>query len=61
MKPSGSPANPRGRAGATTAAREGIPPHEICRMAGVRSINWLLGYNRPDASDRQRVSQDLGL
>ena len=50
------------RAGAaTTAAREGVAPHEICRLAGVSSINWLIGYNRPDAHDRQRASQNLGI
>ena len=50
------------RAGAaTTAAREGVAPHEICRLAGVSSINWLVGYNRPDAADRQRASQNLGI
>ena len=50
------------RAGAATAAaRAGVSPHEICRLAGVRSINWLLAYMRPDFDDRQRVSQDLGL
>ena len=50
------------RAGAaTTAAHAGMSPHDICRMAGVSSIGWHLGYMRPDAEDRLCASRALGL
>ena len=50
------------RAGAATcAARAGVPPHEICRLAGVKSIGWHLGYMRPDFDDRMRASWAVGL
>jgi hypothetical protein len=50
------------RAGAATeAARAGLAPHELCRLAGVRSINWHLGYMRPDFEDRLRASRAMGL
>ncbi len=50
------------RAGAATcAARAGVPPHEICRLAGVRSIGWHLGYMRPDFEDRMQASWAVGL
>ena len=50
------------RAGAATeAARNRLRPHEICRLAGVKSIDWLIGYNRHRIEDRLRASWALGL
>ena len=49
------------RPGAMEAARAGIAPHELCRMAGVRSTNWHLGYMRPNFEDRMRASWAMGL
>ena len=50
------------RAGAaTTAARAGIQPSELCRLAGVSSISWCLAYMRPDFHDRMRASWAIGL
>jgi len=46
---------------ATTAARAGVPPHELCRLAGVSSINWCLAYMRPDFGDRMRDSWAIDL
>ena len=51
-----------GRAGAgSEAARARLAPHEICHLAGVKDINWLLCYMRQDESDRLRTSRALGL
>jgi hypothetical protein len=50
------------RAGAaTTAARAGMQPYELCRLAGVTSINWALAYMRPDFNDRMQASRAIGL
>lgn len=50
------------RAGAATeASYNGVHPADLCRMAGVKSINWFLGYARPDQEDRLRASRALGL
>jgi len=50
------------RAGAaTTAARAGLQPSELCRLAGVTSISWCLAYMRPDFNDRMRASWAIGL
>ena len=50
------------RAGAATcAARAGVAAHEICRLAGVKSIGWHLGYMRPDFEDRLRASGAVGM
>jgi hypothetical protein len=50
------------RAGAaTTAARAGMQPYELCRLAGVTSINWALAYMRPDFNDRMQASRAVGL
>ena len=50
------------RAGAATCAgRAGLAPHDICRMAGVSTIGWHLGYMRPDAADRLKASRAVGL
>lgn len=50
------------RAGAaTTAARAGMQPYELCRLAGVTSINWALAYMRPDFDDRMQASRAIGL
>jgi len=50
------------RAGAaTTAARAGMQPYELCRLAGVTSISWCLAYMRPDFNDRMRASRAIGL
>ena len=50
------------RAGAaTTAARAGMQPYELCRLAGVTSINWALAYIRPDFNDRMQASRAIGL
>ena len=46
---------------ASEAARSGLPPHEINHLAGVRDINWLIGYTRELDSDRLRASWALGL
>ena len=46
---------------ATTCMREGVEPHQLCRMAGVKSINWGLGYMRPDFEDRLGASRAMGL
>ena len=50
------------RAGAATdAVYAGLTPSVICRMAGVLTISWCLGYVRPDQADRIAESQKLGL
>jgi hypothetical protein len=50
------------RAGAATEALyAGVHPTELCRLAGVKSINWFLGYARPDQRDRLRASRAVGL
>ena len=50
------------RAGAaTTAARAGMQPYELCRLAGVTSISWGLAYMRPDFNDRMQASRAIGL
>jgi len=50
------------RAGAaTTAARAGLQPSELCRLAGVTSISWCLAYMRPDFHDRMSASWAIGL
>ena len=50
------------RAGAATeAVQAGLPPHTLCRMAGVSTISWCLGYVRPDQEDRLRESRKIGL
>jgi hypothetical protein len=46
---------------ATSAARAQMAPHDICRLAGVTSISWHLGYMRPDSHDRLQASRALGL
>ena len=50
------------RAGAATeAVYAGLDPRDVCRLAGVSSINWSLGYMRPDSPHRLRASRALGL
>ena len=39
----------------------GLPPLLICGVAGVKSIDWLVGYMRADMGDRLRASRSLGL
>ena len=39
----------------------GLPPLLICHIAGVKSIDWLVGYMRADLGDRLRASWALGL
>jgi hypothetical protein len=46
---------------ATESVQAGISPGDLCRMAGVTSINWLLGYMRPDQHDRLEASRKIGL
>ena len=46
---------------ASQAARDGLPPHAINHLAGVKDINWLVSYNRELDSDRLRASWSLGL
>ena len=46
---------------ATESVQAGISPEQLCRMAGVTSINWLLGYMRPDQHDRLEASRKIGL
>ena len=49
------------RAGAaTTAARAGARPEMTANAAGVKSIDWLLTYNRADIGDRLQASWALG-
>ena len=47
--------------GASEAARRGLPQHEICHLAGVKDINWLLYYMRQQPEDRMRASWSIGL
>jgi hypothetical protein len=47
--------------GASEAARAGLPPHVISHLAGVRDINWLLGYNRATVEDKLRASWAVGI
>ena len=47
--------------GASEAARRGLPPHEICHLAGVKDISWLLYYMRQQPADRLRASWSIGL
>ena len=49
------------RGAASEAARSGLPPHETNHLAGVRDINWLIGYTRELDSDRLSASWALGL
>ena len=50
------------RAGAaTSAARAVARPEMSANAAGVKSIDWLLTYNRADIGDRLQVSWALGL
>jgi hypothetical protein len=46
---------------ATEAVHAGLPPLLICHIAGVKSIDWLVGYMRADLGDRLRASWALGL
>jgi hypothetical protein len=46
---------------ATEAAHSELPPLLICHLAGVKSIEWLVGYMRADLGDRLRASWSLGL
>jgi hypothetical protein len=46
---------------ATEAVYAGARPEDICRMAGVTSISWCLGYMRPDQVDRLEASRKIGL
>ena len=47
--------------GASAAARAGLEPLLICHVAGVKSIDWLVGYMRTDLNDRLRASWAIGL
>ena len=50
------------RSGAATAAvHSGLDALSICTIAGVKSMDWLVGYMRADLSDRLRASWSLGL
>ena len=50
------------RSGAgTAAAQSGLQPHQICHLAGVKDINWLVGYMRESIRDRLRASWAVGL
>jgi hypothetical protein len=46
---------------ATEAVHAGLPPLLICGVAGVKSIDWLVGYMRADLGDGLRASWSLGL
>ena len=46
---------------ATEAVHSELPPLLICHLAGVKSIEWLVGYMRADLGDRLRASWSLGL
>jgi hypothetical protein len=56
----GSP-QPRQTSGVTGPAQAGLQPHQICHLAGVRDINWLLTYMRESLGDKLRASWSLGL
>ena len=43
------------------AARPGLSPHEINHLAGLKEINWLLGYTRALDSDPTRTFWSLRL
>ena len=47
--------------GATSAAVHGLSPAEICQLAGVSDINWLVYYNRHHLASRIRASRAIGL
>jgi hypothetical protein len=47
--------------GGTAAAQSGLLPHQICHLAGVKDINWLVGYMRESVQDRLRASWAVGL
>ena len=50
------------RSGAgSAAAQSGLQPHQIYHLAGVKDINWLVGYMREGVSDRLRASWAVGL
>ena len=50
------------RSGAgSAAAQSDLQPHQICHLAGVKDINWLVGYMREGVSDRLRASWAVGL
>ena len=46
---------------ATEAVHSGLHPLLICGIAGVKSMDWLVGYMRADLMDRLRASWSLGL
>jgi hypothetical protein len=46
---------------ATQGARAFLQTHELCRLAGVKDLNWIVGYNRHRIADRLRASWALGL
>ena len=48
---------------ATEAVHSGLRPLLIliCDIAGIKSMNWLVGYMRADLMDRLRPSWSLGL
>ena len=46
---------------ATEAVHSGAHPLLICGIAGVKSMDWLVGYMRADLTDRLRASWSLGL
>jgi hypothetical protein len=46
---------------ATEAVHAELPPLLICHVAGVKSMDWLVGYMRADLGDRLRASWALGL
>ena len=49
------------RSGAATAAvHSGLDALSICYIAGVKSMDWLVGYMRADLSDHLRASWSLG-
>ena len=46
---------------ATEAVQSGRHPLLICGIAGVKSMDWLVGYMRADLTDRLRASWSLDL
>jgi hypothetical protein len=46
---------------ATEMVHSGLPPLLACTVAGVKSIDWLVGYMRADLGDRLRASWSIGL
>ena len=47
--------------GATSAVIGKLSPSEISQLAGVKDLNWLVGYERKRLASRLRASRAVGL